>query len=153
MIWRSTTGQGCFVLLLNNPFYGLSPKRVYLEDMKKNNPDDMVSEIAKEASKEYKEDPKIMSKTKDWIRYNFADQFDEQAQMYERMIKKAEKEKAKIEEENVRLKEENANNLLKQKMQFAENLLSSTDMSLSEISKVSGLSEKEVKDIKDRIKD
>ena len=47
--------------------------------MQKANPNDMISEIAMKASKEYKEDPKIMSKTEEWIKYNFAEYFEEQA--------------------------------------------------------------------------
>ena len=39
--------------------------RVYLEDMQKANPNDMISEIAMKASKEYKDDPKIISKTEE----------------------------------------------------------------------------------------
>ena len=47
--------------------------------MQNANPNDMISEIAMKASKEYKEDPKIMSKTEEWIKYNFAEYFEEQA--------------------------------------------------------------------------
>lgn len=136
--------------------------RVYLEDMKKADPNDMVSEIAKKASKEYKEDPVIMSKTEDWIRYNFADQFDEQAKMYEKRIRKAEQEKERIKEESKRreielkneaeakekeLKEENEKQLLNQRIQLIENLISSNKMTLAEISKITGLDEKEVEEI------
>ena len=47
--------------------------------MQKANPNDMISEIAMKASKEYKDDPKIISKTEEWIKYNFAEYFEEQA--------------------------------------------------------------------------
>ena len=77
--------------------------RVYLEDMQKANPNDMISEIAMKASKEYKEDPKIMSKTEEWIKYNFAEYFEEQAKDYKNKIQRIEEEKAKVEEKNTRL--------------------------------------------------
>ena len=47
--------------------------------MQNANPNDMISEIAMKASKEYKEDPKIMSKTEEWIKYNFTEYCEEQA--------------------------------------------------------------------------
>ena len=47
--------------------------------MQNANPNDMISEIAMKASKEYKDDPKIISKTEEWIKYNFAEYFEEQA--------------------------------------------------------------------------
>lgn len=62
--------------------------RVYLEDMQKANPNDMISEIAMKASKEYKEDPKIISKTEEWIKYNFAEYFEEQAKEYKNKIQR-----------------------------------------------------------------
>ena len=105
--------------------------------MQKANPNDMISEIAMKASKEYKEDPKIMSKTEEWIKYNFAEYFEEQAKGYKNKIQRIEEEKTKIEEEkakveeknarleneNARLKEENEKNLLNQSLQFAKNLI------------------------------
>ena len=77
--------------------------RVYLEDMKKSKPEEMTSEIARNASKEYKEDPAIMDKTKEWIRYNFADQFDQLNEEHEKEIKKLKEES---EEREKRLREE-----------------------------------------------
>lgn len=62
--------------------------RVYLEDMQKANPNDMISEIAMKASKEYKDDPKIISKTEEWIKYNFAEYFEEQAKEYKNKIQR-----------------------------------------------------------------
>ena len=98
--------------------------------MQKATPNDMISEIAMKASKEYKEDPKIMSKTEEWIKYNFAEYFEEQAKDYKNKIQRIEEEKTKIEEknarledENARLKEENEKNLLNQSLQFAKNLI------------------------------
>ena len=142
--------------------------RIYLEDMKKANPNDMISEIAMKASKEYKEDPKSMSKTEDWIRYNFAEYFEEQAKDYENKIQRIEEEKTKVEEEktkveeekakveeknarledeNARLKEENEKNLLNQSLQFAKNLIDNSSLPLSEIAKLTGLDESELKNI------
>ena len=136
--------------------------RVYLEDMQKANPNDMISEIAMKASKEYKEDPKIMSKTEEWIKYNFAEYFEEQAKGYKNKIQRIEEEKTKIEEEktkieeekakveeknarleneNARLKEENEKNLLNQSLQFAKNLIDNSSLTLSEIAKLTRLEE------------
>ena len=58
--------------------------------MQNANPNDMISEIAMKASKEYKEDPKIMSKTEEWIKYNFAEYFEEQAKDYKKKIQRIE---------------------------------------------------------------
>lgn len=128
--------------------------RVYLEDMQKANPNDMISEIAMKASKEYKEDPKIMSKTEEWIKYNFAEYFEEQAKDYKNKIQRIEEEKTKIEEknarledENARLKEENEKNLLNQSLQFAKNLIDNSSLTLSEIAKLTRLEESELKKI------
>ena len=142
--------------------------RIYLEDMKKANPNDMISEIAMKASKEYKEDPKSMSKTEDWIKYNFAEYFDEQAKEYKKKIQEVEEEKTKVEEEkakveeekakveeknarledeNARLKEENEKNLINQSIQFAKNLIDNSSLPLSEIAKLTGLDESELKNI------
>ena len=128
--------------------------RVYLEDMQKANPNDMISEIAMKASKEYKEDPKIMSKTEEWIKYNFAEYFEEQAKDYKNKIQRIEEEKTKIEEKNARLEDENARvkgenekNLLNQSLQFAKNLIDNSSLTLSEIAKLTGLEESELKKI------
>ena len=136
--------------------------------MEKANLSDMISEIAMKASKEYKEDPKSMSKTEDWIRYNFAEYFEEQAKDYENKIQRIEEEKTKVEEEktkveeekakveeknarledeNARLKEENEKNLLNQSLQFAKNLIDNSSLPLSEIAKLTGLDESELKNI------
>ena len=122
--------------------------------MQKANPNDMISEIAMKASKEYKEDPKIMSKTEEWIKYNFAEYFEEQAKDYKNKIQRIEEEKTKIEEknarledENARLKEENEKNLLNQSLQFAKNLIDNSSLTLSEIEKLTGLEESELKKI------
>ena len=122
--------------------------------MQKANPNDMISEIAMKASKEYKEDPKIMSKTEEWIKYNFAEYFEEQAKDYKNKIQRIEEEKAKVEEkntrledENARLKEENEKNLLNQSLQFAKNLIDNSSLTLSEIAKLTGLEESELKKI------
>ena len=122
--------------------------------MQNANPNDMISEIAMKASKEYKEDPKIMSKTEEWIKYNFAEYFEEQAKDYKNKIQRIEEEKTKIEEknarledENARLKEENEKNLLNQSLQFAKNLIDNSYLTLSEITKLTGLEESELKKI------
>lgn len=122
--------------------------------MQNANPNDMISEIAMKASKEYKEDPKIMSKTEEWIKYNFAEYFEEQAKDYKNKIQRIEEEKAKVEEkntrledENARLKEENEKNLLNQSLQFAKNLIDNSSLTLSEIAKLTGLEESELKKI------
>ena len=129
--------------------------------MEKANLSDMISEIAMKASKEYKEDPKSMSKTEDWIKYNFAEYFDEQAKEYKKKIQEVEEEKTKVEEEkakveeknarledeNARLKEENEKNLINQSLQFAKNLIDNSSLPLSEIAKLTGLDESELKNI------
>ena len=122
--------------------------------MQNANPNDMISEIAMKASKEYKEDPKIMSKTEEWIKYNFAEYFEEQAKGYKNKIQRIEEEKAKVEEknarlenENARLKEENEKNILNQSLQFAKNLIDNSSLTLSEIAKLTRLEESELKKI------
>ena len=109
-----------------------------------------------------------MSKTEDWIKYNFAEYFEEQAKDYENKIQRIEEEKTKVEEEkaiveeekaiveeknarledkNARLKEENEKNLLNQSLQFAKNLIDYSSLPLSEIAKITGLDESELKNI------
>ena len=102
-----------------------------------------------------------MSKTEDWIKYNFAEYFEEQAKDYENKIQRIEEEKTKVEEEktkveeknarledeNARLKEENEKNLLNQSLQFAKNLIDNSSLPLSEIAKLTGLDESELKNI------
>ena len=102
-----------------------------------------------------------MSKTEDWIKYNFAEYFEEQAKDYENKIQRIEEEKTKVEEEkaiveeknarledeNARLKEENEKNLLNQSLQFAKNLIDNSSLTLSEIAKLTGLEESELKKI------
>ena len=145
--------------------------------MEKVNLSDMISEIALKFFQEYKEDPKYMT-AKDWIKYNFAERFDEQAKMYEKRIHEAEEEKARteeekarteeekarieeekarLEEETTRLKEENARikkQIAKTKeetrtieIEIAKNLIATTSYSLSEIAKLTGLDESELKNI------
>ena len=102
-----------------------------------------------------------MSKTEDWIKYNFAEYFEEQAKDYENKIQRIEEEKTKVEEEkaivgeknarledeNARLKEENEKNLINQSLQFAKNLIDNSSLPLSEIAKLTGLEESELKKI------
>ena len=75
--------------------------RVYLEDMRKTDPKEMTSDIAKTACLEYKGDSEVMDKTKAWIRYNFEEQFKEQEEYYEKKIRliKEEDEKKLLESE------------------------------------------------------
>ena len=102
-----------------------------------------------------------MSKTEEWIKYNFAEYFEEQAKGYKNKIQRIEEEKTKIEEEkakveeknarleneNARLKEENEKNLLNQSLQFAKNLMDNSSLALSEIAKLTRLEESELKKI------
>ena len=102
-----------------------------------------------------------MSKTEEWIKYNFAEYFEEQAKDYENKIQRIEEEKTKVEEEkaiveeknarledeNARLKEENEKNLLNQSLQFAKNLIDNSSLTLSEIAKLTRLEESELKKI------
>ena len=132
--------------------------------MEKANLSDMISEIAMKASKEYKEDPKSMSKTEDWIRYNFAEYFEEQAKDYENKIQRIEEEKTKIEDEKAKVEEKNAklieeNARIKEQIakvkedtrrlekEIAKNLIAASSYSLSEIAKITGLEEYELKNL------
>lgn len=72
-----------------------------------------------------------MSTTKDWIRYNFQEEFKELEDSYEKKIKKIEEEKEK--------------QLLEQKIQIAGRLLEAGTMSIEEIAKYTDLEESEVK--------
>ena len=124
--------------------------RVYLEDMQKANPNDMISEIAMKASKEYKDDPKIISKTEEWIKYNFAEYFEEQAKDYKNKIQRIEEEKAKVEEKNARIKEQIAKvkeETRRLEKEIAKNLIAASSYPLSEIAKITGLEEYELKNL------
>ena len=69
--------------------------------MRKADPKEMTSDIAKTACLEYKGDSEVMDKTKAWIRYNFEEQFKEQEEYYEKKIRliKEEDEKKLLESE------------------------------------------------------
>ena len=69
--------------------------------MRKTDPKEMTSDIAKTACLEYKGDSEAMDKTKAWIRYNFEEQFKEQEEYYEKKIRliKEEDEKKLLESE------------------------------------------------------
>ena len=132
--------------------------------MQNANPNDMISEIAMKASKEYKDDPKIISKTEEWIKYNFAEYFEEQVKDYENKIQKIEEEKTKVEDEKTKVEEKNAklieeNARIKEQIakvkeetrrlekEIAKNLIAASSYSLSEIAKFSGLEEYKLKNL------
>ncbi len=52
--------------------------RIYLEDMQKVDPKDMKSSIASNAVTEYKGDPVIMDKAKQWVRATYHDEIEEE---------------------------------------------------------------------------
>ena len=60
--------------------------------MRKTDPKEMTSDIAKTACLEYKGDSEVMDKTKAWIRYNFEEQFKEQEEYYEKKIRRIKEE-------------------------------------------------------------
>ena len=77
--------------------------------MRKTDPKEMTSDIAKTACLEYKGDSEVMDKTKAWIRYNFEEQFKEQEEYYEKKIQLIKEE----DEKKIRLiKEEDEKKLL-----------------------------------------
>ena len=87
---------------------------------------------------------------KDWIKYNFAERFDEQAKMYEKRIHEAEEETTRLKEENARIKKQIAKTkeeTRKIEIEIAKNLIATTSYSLSEIAKITGLDESELKNI------
>ena len=69
--------------------------------MRKTDPKEMTSDIAKTACLEHKGDSEVMDKTKAWIRYHFEEQFKEQEEYYEKKIRliKEEDEKKLLESE------------------------------------------------------
>ena len=115
--------------------------RIYLEDMQKKDPRDMKSKIASDAVNEYKGDPYIMDKTRKWAEETYKDQLkDEKNKWNESQKKKMEAQKKKYE-----------GKLVNQRIQFAESLLSSEKMSVSEIANMTKLTEEEVEKIKRRM--
>lgn len=52
--------------------------RVYLEDMKNTDPKMMTSEIARTACRNYKGDPRVVDKVKDWIVYKYGEELEEE---------------------------------------------------------------------------
>ncbi|MGN0830529.1 MAG: hypothetical protein ACI4NI_04460 [Candidatus Ornithospirochaeta sp.] len=127
--------------------------KVYLEDMKNTDPGKMTSDIARTACRNYKEDPKVVDKVKDWIIYKYGEQMKEE--VAEKVAAEvAEKEKAlrkeyeeKLEEKLKDQKKESEDALRKQQLQIAKNLLSSSSMTISEIAAATKLEESEVKKI------
>lgn len=122
--------------------------RVYLEDMRKTDPKEMTSDIAKTACLEYKGDSEVMDKTKAWIRYNFEEQFKEQEEYYEKKIRliKEEDEKKLLESEKKlqTQKEESDRKLLESKKKL-QTQKEESDRKLLE-------SEKQIQALKERIK-
>ena len=133
--------------------------RVYLEDMRKTDPKEMTSDIAKTACLEYKGDSEVMDKTKAWIRYNFEEQFKEQEEYYEKKIQLIKEEDEKkirlIKEEDEKKLLESEKKLQTQKEESDRKLLESkkklqtqkeeSDRKLLE-------SEKQIQALKERIK-
>ena len=101
----------------------------------------MKSKIASDAVNEYKGDPYIMDKTRKWAEETYKDQLkDEKNKWNESQKKKMDAKKKKYE-----------GKLVNQRIQFAESLLSSEKMSVSEIANMTKLTEEEVEKIKRRM--
>ena len=116
--------------------------------MRKTDPKEMTSDIAKTACLEYKGDSEVMDKTKAWIRYNFEEQFKEQEEYYEKKIRliKEEDEKKLLESEKKlqTQKEESDRKLLESKKKL-QTQKEESDRKLLE-------SEKQIQALKERIK-
>ena len=109
--------------------------------MQKKDSRDMKSKIASDVVNEYKGDPYIMDKTRKWAEETYKDQLkDEKNKWNESQKKKMDAQKKKYE-----------GKLVNQRIQFAESLLSSEKMSVSEIANMTKLTEEEVEKIKRRM--
>ena len=129
---------------------------VYLQDMKNTDPGKMTSKIASKACRKYKGDPAIVDKVKDWIVFKYGEELEAELEVQRKVHKKEietlkEESQMKIEalrEENKRQQEESLKRekklLLEQALHTAEALLSSTNMSISEVARISGIEESEV---------
>lgn len=98
--------------------------RIYLEDMKNTDPGKMTSEIARTVCRNYKEDPRVVEKVKDWILYKYGEQLNEEldAQM-EKYKKKMAKEfdemlKAQMEAKQIELDEKMKSQLEARQKEF-----------------------------------
>ena len=102
--------------------------------MQKKDSRDMKSKIASDAVNEYKGDPYIMDKTRKWAEETYKDQLKEEKNKWnESQKKKMDAQKKKYE-----------GKLVNQRIQFAESLLSTEKLSISEIANMTKLTEEEV---------
>ena len=101
----------------------------------------MKSKIASDVVNEYKGDPYIMDKTRKWAEETYKDQLKEEKNKWnESQKKKMDAQKKKYE-----------GKLVNQRIQFAESLLFSEKLSISEIANMTKLTEEEVEKIKRRM--
>lgn len=109
--------------------------------MQKKDSRDMKSKIASDVVNEYKGDPYIMDKTRKWAEETYKDQLKEEKNKWnESQKKKMDAQKKKYE-----------GKLVNQRIQFAESLLSTEKLSISEIANMTKLTEEEVEKIKRRM--
>ena len=101
----------------------------------------MKSKIASDVVNEYKGDPYIMDKTRKWAEETYKDQLKEEKNKWnESQKKKMDAQKKKYERK-----------LVNQRIKFAESLLFSEKLSISEIANITKLTEEEVEKIKRRM--
>ena len=109
--------------------------------MQKKDSRDMKSKIASDVVNEYKGDPYIMDKTRKWAEETYKDQLKEEKNKWnESQKKKMDAQKKKYE-----------GKLVNQRIKFAESLLFSEKLSISEIANMTKLTEEEVEKIKRRM--
>ena len=92
-----------------------------------------------------------MDKIQEWIRYNFQDQFEAQAQEYEEKIQALEEESRKkmeaMEEGSKKEVQAMEEEFQIEKERIAGDLISSTSLKVSEIARITGIEESKVKEI------